>query len=181
MFLYSCSNRNSESNSESNIDTLNFEDETSMDNVFSKYGVSLKLPIDWVLKDSVKSQFYGFAEDCEDTVTFCSNIVIQFAKNENKNSLEEVTDLLVSSLPERFKTLKILAINDFEADGVVLKVVDFMMLEEGVSLGSTSAFAIYDDNIISLYFTGKNFPEGAYPVERAMMMGILQSLEFETL
>jgi hypothetical protein len=139
--------------------------------------VSIDLLSDWVLKDTMDSSTFIFAEECKDSLNLCSNLIVRFVENENGLHLDEVVELFLSSLPERFEAMQVISINDHKTQGLDMKIVDYKMREEGVDLGSTCAFFLMGDKVASLYFTGKNVPVKSYLDERKKGMQMINTLK----
>jgi hypothetical protein len=181
LFNFSCSKSNKEREAKEQSDNSVMEKiNESGERVNFSNGLSLTLPNDWTIKDTLNSNTFAYLAKCEDSVVFCSNLVVRFINNENNLTLGQVVDYFLTSLPDRFETLKIVSVREHEINGITLTVVDYKMNESNTDLGSTCAFFLMNEQIISFYFTGKNQPEGSYLEEREIMVEILKSLNSDS-
>ena len=180
--FYSCS---SEKNSNDKIEEDNKFLEAEIKQGW-KYGFdkewSITFPNKWQIKDSLSTQeivlnTIVFAENCQDSLNYCSNMILRVIKNEDKQDLEEVVEHFLSVLPQQFETMKIISIKDYQLNDLKLKIVDFRLIQSEINFGNTYAFFLSSDKIFTLFFTGINEPTGRYAEERKKAMIIISSLK----
>lgn len=181
LLFFGCSNENKkevksvEDNSKLANENI-FSNSNSSSFLIEKEDISFDLPKGWI-KEELSEDTYAFRENCPDTANFCTNLVVRIVKNDSKLNSEQVVDVFVTSLPQRFKTMQIVSVLDQKINDFDFKIVDYKVFENQVHLGSSTAFLTFDDKIISFYFTAENKPAGSFAQKRKLFLDILNSLK----
>ena len=124
----------------------------------------------------ISDDSYAFKFKCAKDVAFCKNIVIKIIKNTDEQSIDQLTQSLLTYISQRFQQHKIISVRDEGVNGRQFKVIDYKFREQDVNLGSTTLVTQRDNEFISIYFTALNQPEASYVNERQLLFELLKGL-----
>ncbi len=175
--FFSCSNSETE-NKRDKMNEFKFQNDTLvLERRFDFPGkeLSIVIPSDWI-KEELEENTIVFRENYIDTIGFCTNLVVRTIPNKNSLNLNQIAEVFISALPERFDTMKIIEVSDEIIKDMHFKVVDFKVLEDGTHLASSTAYMLHNNNIITLYFTAENLPGGVFIEKRKLFFSMLNSM-----
>ncbi|WP_192822165.1 hypothetical protein [Rufibacter sp. LB8] len=142
------------------------------------HGVSVTLDDNWSYS-KLSNDTYVLKYKCEQDAAFCKNIVIRVIKNTNKETLEQVAQTIVETLPSRYEAYKLVSVKGDTIEGKEYKVIDYIIKEKDIHLGNTTVVTRRNNDLILFHFAGLNQPKGNFLKERNSFFAFLAGVQIE--
>ena len=166
-FMMACSSTSNESaGTDQAVDSLVTQ--------IGKFDLRIALPPGW--SEITGQNNISYKKDCSEEVKFCSNLTIRTFPYQDNLALDSLAETFIHSIISAHAGSTLVrnapgAIGNEEG-----RMVDVMLPEESMSLGSSFAVMSIDDKLVVVGFMALNEPEGIYTEKEEEFTEMLNSL-----